>query len=176
MCAYVQGNCTSPPSADSLGLPDLDLKFWKPGQCVLVTEAALVSVKNYLWLHSLYILHHMITQMNVTVPYPLVSCDDRQCNLWLTSVTLQGERIEFMSVGGVDVFQGQLFAKGVPAHRFASIPGPPLAFSSKICDGACNRCIVLRHIEAYYEVRLPSDSNAAPKKQTVSVTVLFVIS
>jgi hypothetical protein len=112
--ACMQGNCKSEPSAAVLGLTGPELTSRTLGQCVLVTDVRLMVVLHSMWLDNLYIRHRSSTRTDVT---SLLACYARDCNLWLTSVTLQGDWAEYLRMGGVEVSGGQLFAKGVQADQ-----------------------------------------------------------
>jgi hypothetical protein len=110
MHAIVQGNCSSEPSATILGLSEPALVERKPGQCVLVTDVRLMNVKQNLWMDSLYIRHHTTTTTDTPT---ILDGYGKGCNLWLTSVTLQGDSFEAPAIGGFDIAGGQLYAEGV---------------------------------------------------------------
>jgi hypothetical protein len=107
--ACMQGNCSSEPFQD-LRLSKTDvLASRKPGQCVLIADGRLLLAKHSLWLHNLYVHHSSAT---VVDDPSVLSCLGSACNLWLTSVTLQGDPHQVTYFGGVAVFGGQLYAKG----------------------------------------------------------------
>jgi hypothetical protein len=108
----MQGNCKSRPSAAALGLTGPELRALTPGQCVLVTDLQLMHVQQNLWLDSLYMRHHTTPRTNTR---SLLTCNSKDCNLWLTSVTLQGDSRRLSDRGAVYVTGGQLYAEGVPA-------------------------------------------------------------
>lgn len=82
----VQGNCNSTPSVAQLGLTETTPLDWKAGQCVLVTHVQLMTVYQSLWLHGLYIRHHVT---NIANHVEVVGVDSKNGNLWLTDVTIQ---------------------------------------------------------------------------------------
>jgi hypothetical protein len=116
----MQGNCNSEPSASALGISDRRLEPRTPGQCVLVTDQSLmeISLQN-LWLDSLYIRYSTVANNNIccTVNLLVFSGNDTT-NLWLTSVTLQGEANQgpeyspLQSPGAITVRGAQLYAEG----------------------------------------------------------------
>jgi hypothetical protein len=103
----MQGNCRSDPS--SLNLSALDLLPLKAGQCVVLTDGSFGEVEHSLWLDNLYIRYH---QTSRGVSIALLSCSGKYCNLWLTSVTLQGALGQYPVSGGALVDGGQLYAEG----------------------------------------------------------------
>jgi hypothetical protein len=106
----MQGNCKAEPSAESLGLTGPDLVARKPGQCVLVTDEHLMSLTwQSLWLNSLYIRYRSTSS---TDKIALLACSGKGCNLWLTSVTLQGDSSQLPRLGGLAVAGGQVYAEG----------------------------------------------------------------
>jgi hypothetical protein len=92
-----------------------DLVSQTPQQCVLVTDTSFLRAEQNLWLDNLYI---RLRATNRTQQSSLVDCFGVTCNLWVTSVTMQGDRYGGPSdvdneVGAVAVVGGQLYAKGV---------------------------------------------------------------
>jgi hypothetical protein len=120
MYAFMQGTCSSEPSASALGLTGRDLAPRIPGQCVLVTDQVFMRLdQQNLWLDSLYVLFrtsvHVYTCCDA---FMLVVHGTGAANLWLTSVTLQGEphQVDVFSPsnspGAIDVYGAQLYAEG----------------------------------------------------------------
>jgi hypothetical protein len=106
----MQGNCKVEPSAESLGLSRSDLDSRKPGQCVLVTDEHVMSLTwQSLWLESLYIRYRSTSSSDKIA---LLACSGKGCNLWLTSVTLQGDSSQLPRLGGLAVAGGQVYAEG----------------------------------------------------------------
>jgi hypothetical protein len=114
----MQGNCSAAPSAVALGLSGPVLLARKPGQCVVVTDTPLTLVEQNLWMDNLYIRQKTTNNTGTTHPQ-LVGCYRYVCNLWLTSVTFQGDSSAFPSHGGVIVSGGQLYAEGAAAASCA---------------------------------------------------------
>jgi hypothetical protein len=106
----LQGNCSLEPPTSILENADLRAPV-KPGQCVLGTNLRLMNVQQSLWLDSLYITHNESRRSD---PESLLACFGKQCNLWLTGVTLEGTT----SNRGLDVKGGQAYAEGVHAGHF----------------------------------------------------------
>jgi hypothetical protein len=106
----MQGNCSSDTSTLNVSAPDL--LSLKAGQCVLLTDGRLVEVEDNLSLDNLYIRQFRTSR---GLSNELLGCFGEDCNLWLTSVTLQGAPVpdssEFI-YGGVNVAGGQLYAEG----------------------------------------------------------------
>jgi hypothetical protein len=117
MSARVQGNCTSEPSALALGISEPALVARKPGQCVLVTEVKLFEVKQNLWMDNLYIRHHITSS---TDSGTILSGNGKGCNLWLTSVTLQGGSSKPTGSSGVQFIGGIVYAEGVQTGSLSS--------------------------------------------------------
>jgi hypothetical protein len=121
LLAHMQGNCSSEPSAAALRLKNGQLLPHKPGQCVLVTDVRLMAVRQRLWLDRLYIRFKVSTRSPES--YSLLVCHDKDCNLWLTSVTLQGDFIDpAPEHGAIEVAGGQLYAEGVLAGQSRYVP------------------------------------------------------
>jgi hypothetical protein len=110
----MQGNCSAEPSAAALGISGPNLVARKPGQCVLVTDVRLMKLDQNLWIDNVYIRHQTT---NVTDTPNLVHCWGSYCNLWLTSVTVQGDMSRLPSHGGVEMRGGQLYAEGAITLR-----------------------------------------------------------
>jgi hypothetical protein len=102
----MQGNCSS---TDGLGFSEPDLISFKPGQCVLETDVAFLLATHSLWLDHLYI-RQKSTSGNNTKAH--LQCSSKDCKLWLTSVTLQGNLSQYPNFGGVSTHGGQLYAEG----------------------------------------------------------------
>jgi hypothetical protein len=85
---------------------------FKPGQCVLETDAAFLNATHSLWLDHLYI-RQKATSGDVSRQH--LWCINKGCKMWLTSVTLQGDRSFYPEFGGVRVEGGQLYAEGAAA-------------------------------------------------------------
>lgn len=111
----MQGNCTQKPSDKDLGLSDVPVIDWKSGQCVLVTDVMLMEVYQNLWLDSLYVRHYTTPRTDTNY---VVWCGTENCNLWMTSVTLQGDGIIDPVNGALFVSGGNFYGEGV-----YSIPG-----------------------------------------------------
>jgi hypothetical protein len=121
----LQGNCMSDPEPRDLGLsgPD-DLVSGRLQQCVLVTDTAFLRAEQNLWLDNLYIRFISTDRIQQS---SIVDCFGLACNLWLTSVTMQGADDRLMRVpgegsvvkkigteiGALAVVGGQLYAEGV---------------------------------------------------------------
>jgi hypothetical protein len=119
----MQGNCASEPSAISLSLPAPDLKGRKTGQCVLVTDIRLMEIAHNLWLDNLYI-RQKLTDATDESTYPgELTCQGKSCNLWLTSVTLQGAQKLTPSFSYLAVYGGQMFASGAKDAQLRYISG-----------------------------------------------------
>jgi hypothetical protein len=112
----MQGNCSTAPSAALLGLTGPDLVQQQPGQCLLVTNTPLTSVQQNLWMDNLYIRQKTTSETGTLHPQ-MVACNGKVCNLWLTTVTMQGDSSELPSLGGVVVSGGQLYAEGAVTAR-----------------------------------------------------------
>jgi hypothetical protein len=129
--AFIQGNCSSEPSFLALGLSGGGLPTRTPGQCVLVTDQALMKLhRQNLWLDSLHIQFvgssHAYSCCNSVL---LHVSGAGTANLWLTTVTLQGEGGAFSSsyyAGAIEVDGAQLYAEG----------GDPLSPFSRLCNAA----------------------------------------
>ena len=116
----VQGNCKSQPSAAELGLAGTaGLQDWQAGQCVIVTDVRLMSVFQNLWLHGLYIRHHATTRTG-TESWSVVWCGSKDCNLWMTDVTIQGDGSKDSGKGALHVSGGQVYAEGVALSQCQS--------------------------------------------------------
>jgi hypothetical protein len=111
----LQGNCTSGPVPVDLGLSGPGyLVSRTPQQCLLVTDIRFLRAEQNLWLDNIYIRYKA---SNRTRESSLVDCIGGSCNLWLTSVTLQGYKVphsdqEHVWNGAVAVVGGQLYAEG----------------------------------------------------------------
>jgi hypothetical protein len=116
----MQGNCNSEPSASALGISDRRLEPRTPGQCVLVTDQALMSLSQQnLWLDRLYIRHRETENVDTCCDTDLLHVSGNgTTNLWLTSVTLQGEANQVTEYslwdppGAIKVVGAQLYAEG----------------------------------------------------------------
>jgi hypothetical protein len=101
-----------------------DLKLRAYRQCILVTDVRFLRAEQNLWLDNLYIRY---SATNRTAYSSLVDCFGPACNLWLTSVTLQGDKWAVRDDGGdiynraVAVVGGQLYAEGA-GFRFLCQP------------------------------------------------------
>jgi hypothetical protein len=69
----------------------------------------LVAPSKNLWLDGLYIRQQTTSRTDTRA---LMWCNGEDCNLWLTSITLQGDDTYWPYYGGVGVEGGQLFAEG----------------------------------------------------------------
>jgi hypothetical protein len=107
----MQGNCSSEPSG-SFNISGTDIEMRSPGQCVLITDVRLLRAQQFLWLDNLYIRHRATER---TDDSSLLDCLGSSCNMWITTVTIQGEWNQSIPFGGVGVGGGQMFAEG--AHR-----------------------------------------------------------
>ena len=105
----MQGSCNSEPSAADLNLEGTKSLDWATGQCVIVTDAALMTVVQNLWLHGLYLRYHRTTRFDQ--PQSILSAL-KGAKLWLTDVTLQGEGIQDPFVGSLWVFAAELYTEG----------------------------------------------------------------
>jgi hypothetical protein len=114
---HIQGNCTLEPSAMSLGLSAPDLRARKAGQCILVTDTTLIEVSQHLWLDNLYIRQKQTTATNATRRNVHVACIYGTCNLWMTSVTLQGAKKAIIGSRAILAYGGKLFASGAGDAR-----------------------------------------------------------
>jgi hypothetical protein len=103
----MQGNCSSDTSSLNLSAPDL--LSLKAGQCVLLTDGSLMQLEGSLWLDNLYIRYLKTSRGYAEA---LLVCYGKDCNLWLTSITLQGALAQHPHTGGVLVEGGQLYAEG----------------------------------------------------------------
>jgi hypothetical protein len=114
----LQGNCTLDPVTMDLSLTGpAELVSRSPQQCILVTDIQVLSAQQSLWLNNLYI---RFSATNRTQETFLLDCLGSNCNLWLNSITLQGqvaqlydERPEQEFHAAVAVVGGQLYAQGV---------------------------------------------------------------
>jgi hypothetical protein len=108
-----------------LGLPiPVDLVSLAPQQCVLVTDIGFLRAEQNLWLDNLYIRFSATNRTNRTQRSSLVDCIGLACNLWLTAVTLQGDKFGYaadadLEIGAVEVIGGQLYAKGVRCRFYS---------------------------------------------------------
>jgi hypothetical protein len=110
----MQGNCSSDPSSLNLSAPDL--LTLRAGQCVLLTDGSLMKLQDSLWLDNLYI-RYLKTSRGIALS--LLLCFGKGCNLWLTSVTLQGALGQVPAIGGALIEVGQLYAEGADSdHSF----------------------------------------------------------
>jgi hypothetical protein len=124
MHACVQGNCSSEPSAMALGLSEPPLVGRKPGQCVLVTVEKLLEAGWDLWMDNLYIRLANVDNLQVRLEAgtgTLLSASNIACNLWLTSVTLQGDSSQPVGPSGVHFFGGNMYAEGVHTSSLSSL-------------------------------------------------------
>lgn len=83
-----------------------------PGQCVLFTDVNLLTSDQNLWLDNLYIRHHSTARTDTG---HVVGCYSKDCNLWMTSVTLQGDGVSdpWAQASGMAIVAGQVYAEGV---------------------------------------------------------------
>jgi hypothetical protein len=99
-----------------LGLSNpADLGPRHPQQCVLVTDIGFLRAEQNLWLDNLYMIFSTTDRTRQT---SLVECVGLTCNLWLSSVTMQGDQVGLWNnvgdaIGAVAVVGGQLYAEGV---------------------------------------------------------------
>lgn len=101
-----------PPSPEHLNLTGATpLNDWKPGQCVIVTDVALFSIAQNMWLDNLF-FRYKHTERSST--YKLIYAASETCNLWMTNVTIQGDGYDDPAWGGLSVSGGQVFAEGMP--------------------------------------------------------------
>jgi hypothetical protein len=121
MHALMQGSCSSEPSALALGLQGRELALRTPGQCVLVTDKALMTLdQQNLWLDSLYIQYRSFVNTSICCSTHLLHIYGMEAaSLWLTSVTLHGELIPFdeslepsLYHGAIAVVGANLYAEG----------------------------------------------------------------
>jgi hypothetical protein len=120
MYAFMQGSCSSEPSASALRLSGRDLAPRSPGQCVLVTDQLLMRLDHQnLWLDSLYIRYRVSDHIHTCCGTDMLHVSGTgTAHLWLTSVTLQGElnQVDKLSPsdspGAIDVYGAQLYAEG----------------------------------------------------------------
>jgi hypothetical protein len=123
----LQGNCSLDPVPVDLGLSGhADLIARNPYQCVLVADIGFLRAEQRLWLDNLYI---RLSATSRTQQSSLVDCFGLNCNMWLTSVTMQGDTSGFIEdvddqIGAVAVVGGQLYATGVGF----SLQCPPVRF------------------------------------------------
>ena len=84
----VQGDCAAKPGPAMSKVTGADLRPLLPRQCLLVTDARLLTVTNSsLWMDNLYIRLERSTR---TPPEPvLLAADTESPGLYLTGITLQ---------------------------------------------------------------------------------------
>lgn len=124
--ADVQGNCSTEVAFTPSGT-HAPIASPLPGQCLIVTDHPLLEVTVNLWLDALYIRHQTTARTATNTAYSLLRCESVYCNLWMTSVALQGDGIEEWEqvnngtdpiLGALEVSGGQLYAEGaVSAHQ-----------------------------------------------------------
>lgn len=105
----LQGNCSHEPTAEQLPLYNGAQSEWKPGQCVILTDVELVELELQLWLDNLYI-RHVTTPRTDTVS--VLWCVTEMCQMWMTSVTIQGDGDGDPSSGALWVTGGLVYAEG----------------------------------------------------------------
>jgi hypothetical protein len=117
----IQGNCASEPSSRDLGLAAPKLRSRRPGQCILITDVGLLEVEQDLWLANLYIRLKTTDDTKnefVVDSHSHLNCFGKDCNLWLTSVTLQGVLTNAVTYDAMDVKGGQVYASGALFLQF----------------------------------------------------------
>jgi hypothetical protein len=128
----LQGKCMSDPVHQDLGLSGPgDLVSRTSEQGVFVTDISFLRAEQNLWLDNLYI---RFRATNRTQQSSLVDCFGFTCNLWLTSVTMQGNKYVVITLssgnvltegdpemGALAVVGGQLYAEGV-CFRLQCVP------------------------------------------------------
>ena len=82
----------------------------RPGQCVIVTDLLLLAVRQNLWMDNLYIRHHTTDRTDST---SAVWSGSKDCNLWMTSITIQGDGVGDPHLGALALVGGQLYAEGM---------------------------------------------------------------
>lgn len=107
----IQGNCVDEPSEEKLGLtgPGLDRS---PGQCVIASDTTLIWLENSLWLDNLYIRYSASTAFEDDYYNDILECSSPDCNLWLTSVTMQGDGPGDKTAGAIWAKESQVYAEG----------------------------------------------------------------
>lgn len=110
----MQGNCTSEPSSIAFGLTGAPFIDRRPGQCLIVTDVRLFSSKQDIWIDSLYLRYHSTSRSLSDAAEDLIWCSTASCNLWMTSITLQGDGITDTKYGGMQAVGGNVYADGVP--------------------------------------------------------------
>jgi hypothetical protein len=83
-----------------------------PGQCVIVSDLELMEPTQELWLDGLYIRHH---RTNRTDTAAVIGCFE-SCNLWMTTVTIQGDGSQDPTRGAIWIETGQVYAEGVASQ------------------------------------------------------------
>jgi hypothetical protein len=99
----VQGNCTASPPAGNSSRPLAQLH---PGQCVLTTDASLLtwleySAPKHVWLHNLYLYAPGEASNDTRSLLYWAPPDQRLSRLYITHVTIQGGQWAFNSNGTV---------------------------------------------------------------------------
>lgn len=108
----MQGNCQDSTTAADLDLTGVaPLDTLNPGQCVILTDINLMTPKQEMWLHNLYIRRHSTIRSDDNGS--IIQCVSDDCKMWLTEVTLQGDGNQDPFFGGLAVSGGQLYGDGM---------------------------------------------------------------
>lgn len=119
----IQGNCMEQPSSEHLNLTGSNLlNDWKPGQCVIVTDIALFSISQNMWIDNLY-FRYKHTQRSST--NKLIFAASKSCNLWMTNVTIQGDGYDDPTWGALSIEGAQVYAEDLIIIDY-STQGTPL--------------------------------------------------
>lgn len=111
----MQGNCSMEPYAYGLSLSnEAPLADRSPGQCVLVTNSHVLHVQQKLWIDNIYIRQGQTRGVEL---YSLVMCQSVDCNLWLTSVTMQGSGELQPFASGITMHAGKVYGEGESQSR-----------------------------------------------------------
>jgi hypothetical protein len=110
----------------------------------LLTDVGLLEARKDLWLDHLYV-RISITDESSKGDYidwaSYLNCYGKDCNLWLTSVTLQGILTDLVTYNAMDVSGGQVYASGAVALH----PLHPMTFLSYAFD--CMESLLKQHLE-----------------------------
>lgn len=100
-----------PPTPENLNLTGpTTFRDWKPGQCVIVTDATLFIIVQNMWLDNLFLRYKHTDRSDTKA---LIFATSKTCNLWMTNITIQGDGSEDPVWGGLSVSGGQVYAEGV---------------------------------------------------------------
>lgn len=104
----VQGNCSHTPSLQNIDSSGAPLLRMKPRQCLILTDARVLSASDSLWLDGVYI---RLKRKRKTPDYTPVSFVNAESTMWMTHTTIQGDGSNHTTGSAVLATYGSFYAE-----------------------------------------------------------------